>query len=722
MRPIRGLAALFAIAVGIVALPAAAPAAVGDELLLNPGLEAAGGAAGPAYWTTSTWGTNTTTFSWPADAHSGAHSVRVAISAYTDGDSKWVPDDDSLVAVTGGRYYRFSDWYKSDASTAVSVYYETATDPPGEGHWANLFSGIAPVSSWTRYRTGFTMPAGAVRAYFAHFIARRGFLQTDDYSMTEAASPPGFSRPMVSLTFDDGSEAFRGRALPMLDAKGFKTTQYIPTQGLTAPLDPFMMTPDEVKGLAAAGHEIGSHSVTHPDLTTLSDTMLAAELQDSRTLLEAIVGAGKVRSIAYPFGVYDARVIAAAQAAGYRSARSVEEGYNSPGDLEPYNLRGQNMTSTTTMPTFASWVDYAKAHRYWLVIIYHEIVPDHAPVCTDPETVDPCLGPYDTTESLFQAQLDYLTTAGLGGDVMTVDQAQDLADAGARPTAGTVGIGPASPTTGDTVTATPTGFSDPDGDPLTYRYRWLVGGRPVAGATTATLNLAQAGHGDRGETVTVQVSADDGHGHSSPEVGATVTVGAAAPTLGVVGLEPSSPTAGVTLTATPGGFDDADGDELSYAYAWYRNGVLIPDETSPRLTAAGAAGDVLRVDARADDGHGGLSEAATASVVLTASPSGAAGGRPAADRTAPRIRIASPTARSYALGARLTIRFTCTDASGRVQTKVTIRRLGGAARKVRQGQRIRLTRTGTYEVRVTATDRAGNRATRTIRFRVRRKR
>ena len=57
-----------------------------------------------------------------------------------------------------------------------------------------MFSGIAPASSWTQYRTGFTMPAGAVRAYFAHFIARRGYLQTDDYSMTEAA-PAGLQPP-----------------------------------------------------------------------------------------------------------------------------------------------------------------------------------------------------------------------------------------------------------------------------------------------------------------------------------------------------------------------------------------------------------------------------------------------------------------------------------------------------------------------------------------------
>ena len=158
------------------------------------------------------------------------------------------------------------------------MYYELENDPQGRGrelsngHWANLFSGIAPASDWTQYKTGFTMPAGAVRAQFVHFIAGNGYLETDDYSLTEQADPPGFSKPMVSLTFDDGSQGFWNNARGPLNAKGFKTTQYLPTAGLTSnPLDPFLMTKDEISTLAREGNEIGGHSVTHPFLTTVSD-------------------------------------------------------------------------------------------------------------------------------------------------------------------------------------------------------------------------------------------------------------------------------------------------------------------------------------------------------------------------------------------------------------------------------------------------------------------
>ena len=90
----------------------------------------------------------------------------------------------------------------------------------------------------------------------------------------------------------------------------------------------------------------------------------------------------------------------------------------------------------------------------------------------------------------------------------------------------------------------------------------------------------------------------------------------------------------------------------------------------------------------------------------------------AADTTAPRIVVTSPRARRYHTGTRLTIRFSCADAAGVSRTTATLRRRGGAARTVRNGGKVRLTRPGTYVLRVSATDRAGNRATRTITFRV----
>jgi peptidoglycan/xylan/chitin deacetylase (PgdA/CDA1 family) len=65
--------------------------------------------------------------------------------------------------------------------------------------------------------------------------------------------------------------------------------------------------------------EIGSHTVTHPDLTTLGFDQIRAELAESRAAIEAAIGA-PVASFCYPAGRFDDDVAALAHEAGYLSA------------------------------------------------------------------------------------------------------------------------------------------------------------------------------------------------------------------------------------------------------------------------------------------------------------------------------------------------------------------------------------------------------------------
>ncbi len=96
------------------------------------------------------------------------------------------------------------------------------------------------------------------------------------------------------------------------------------------------------------------------------------------------------------------------------------------------------------------------------------------------------------------------------------------------PSAGAVAITPASPATTDTLTATPSGFSDPDGDTLTYTYTWKRNGTAISGQTSPTLNLATAGNGDKSDGITVDVQASDGDVQSDPATD-SVTVTTAPP-------------------------------------------------------------------------------------------------------------------------------------------------------------------------------------------------
>ena len=65
--------------------------------------------------------------------------------------------------------------------------------------------------------------------------------------------------------------------------------------------------------------ELGSHSLSHFDLRKLSDAELAAELSDSKQAVEAITGR-PCRLFAYPYGLYDDRVVEAVGTAGYELA------------------------------------------------------------------------------------------------------------------------------------------------------------------------------------------------------------------------------------------------------------------------------------------------------------------------------------------------------------------------------------------------------------------
>lgn len=107
------------------------------------------------------------------------------------------------------------------------------------------------------------------------------------------------------------------------------------------------MTPELVRDLHVRGHEVASHTVSHPILPQLSDKALAAELRDSAAQLKAWTGAA-VTGFCYPNGDYDPRVERAVVQAGYHYACTVEEGMNRPSAC-PTRLTRLPITKQRTM-------------------------------------------------------------------------------------------------------------------------------------------------------------------------------------------------------------------------------------------------------------------------------------------------------------------------------------------------------------------------------------
>ncbi len=130
-------------------------------------------------------------------------------------------------------------------------------------------------------------------------------------------------KPVV-LTFDDGYVSQYENAFPVMRRLGWPGVLNLKA------LDSDIYD-RQVEEMARAGWQIASHSITHPDLPSISDSQLAEEMTESRRLLEEEFGIS-VTDFCYPAGRYDDRVIAAVRKAGYRSATSTEPGLARPED------------------------------------------------------------------------------------------------------------------------------------------------------------------------------------------------------------------------------------------------------------------------------------------------------------------------------------------------------------------------------------------------------
>jgi peptidoglycan/xylan/chitin deacetylase (PgdA/CDA1 family) len=114
-----------------------------------------------------------------------------------------------------------------------------------------------------------------------------------------------------------------------------------------------------VRGLIDAGWEIGSHTVSHPDLTKVSDTQLRAELEDSKAQIAERFGVDAT-VFCYPAGRYDQRVEEAVQAAGYAVALAEGAGAASPSD-DRYTLPRIRVDADQSAATLLAVVNSATA-------------------------------------------------------------------------------------------------------------------------------------------------------------------------------------------------------------------------------------------------------------------------------------------------------------------------------------------------------------------------
>jgi peptidoglycan/xylan/chitin deacetylase (PgdA/CDA1 family) len=162
---------------------------------------------------------------------------------------------------------------------------------------------------------------------------------------------------------------------------GQHATFYLITERLDRPT---VVGQADIETMLADGHEIGSHTVTHANLTILSDENLAIELNKPIADLEAR-GVTNVVSIAYPFGAVDDRVKNFAREAGYISGRSTYDGSNEKGYTDLHELKRVNVAASTTLASIKSEIDNCLRDKTWLILVFHVVENSTSSYAVSPE-------------------------------------------------------------------------------------------------------------------------------------------------------------------------------------------------------------------------------------------------------------------------------------------------------------------------------------------------
>jgi len=154
----------------------------------------------------------------------------------------------------------------------------------------------------------------------------------------------------VTTSWDDG-DVLDQRLAELLTRYGIKGTFYI-TKDYRG-----QRIPENCLRELSVAHEIGAHTLTHPDLRTLPSEKLREEIDGSKQWLENILGA-EVKMFCYPKGLYDERVVSAVKEAGFFGARTTALGSVAL-PIDPFRLE-------TTMQAYPFPLRKNGRNRYYL--------------------------------------------------------------------------------------------------------------------------------------------------------------------------------------------------------------------------------------------------------------------------------------------------------------------------------------------------------------------
>ncbi len=176
----------------------------------------------------------------------------------------------------------------------------------------------------------------------------------------------------VSISFDDGWVSIYENAFPILNKYDLPANVFVVTSYIGA--SPNFMDWNQLLVLSRHGKwEIGSHTHTHPDLTTLKKEEIEYELNQSKEILisKGFYPAG----IASPYGQYNEAVIDIVKKY-YRYHRNAGHPpwYNNLDDIDVFNIHAITIYYDTSFEEIKCKIDKAIAEKKLLILNMHDIV------------------------------------------------------------------------------------------------------------------------------------------------------------------------------------------------------------------------------------------------------------------------------------------------------------------------------------------------------------
>jgi len=159
----------------------------------------------------------------------------------------------------------------------------------------------------------------------------------------------GVPAKSVVITIDDGYRSSYEIAYPILKSYGFTATLFIYTDFVGA--SETAVTWDQLREMKASGFEVGSHTLSHCDLTKIRpeepieaySARVQRELFESKKIIDEKLGQETI-SLAFPYGEYNQRILFLSERAGYKAGVSVKSGAN-PFFSDPLALKREQLVA-----------------------------------------------------------------------------------------------------------------------------------------------------------------------------------------------------------------------------------------------------------------------------------------------------------------------------------------------------------------------------------------